>query len=434
MGTHIQLWNKITLAGPRSGSVLTLQNPIDTIGDFYWKMLEGNRALRQQITELLDEVPGLCQAELKAIRNAHSSRNEHGKLWVSRKRPIAVTQATDTTPSELLLLAGDRTDSVVFFRGNEQVLQLLRNALTNIDNQDNQVGDQLGDTWIPDKTQSQELMRRKPHEVPSNCIAHVDHPLARRFIVALSEYAQLKDVARSRDINQMIIGVFPKVGENLELCRHHWCTLQGIVADGKIDKDLLSIRLEEVIDLERVASEIREAEDTSDEVNQSDDDLKPILIKHAALAEEESEMQKKPTPSDGVSKGLAEILFGAAQKGRESDQILQDLRDQLQKAKLFEVEAQELMLQQQQSLDLADAKVNELEQQLLVAREEAQTRKGTVQKLNADLEQSRMQQTQLQSEIAEVEASAVPQLSEEQVAQLDALIEQLTTIRGHQKQ
>jgi hypothetical protein len=434
MGTHIQLWNKITLAGPRSGSVLTLQNPIDTIGDFYWKMLEGNRALRQQITELLDEVPGLCQAELKAIRNAHSSRNEHGKLWVSRKRPIAVTQATDTTPSELLLLAGDRTDSVVFFRGNEEVLQLLRNALTNIDNQDNQVGDQLGDTWIPDKTQSQELMRRKSHEVPQGCIANPDHPLARRFIVALSEYAQLKDVARSRDINQMILGVFPKVGDNLELCRHHWCTLQGIVADGKIDKDLLSIRLEEVIALERVASEIREAEDISDE-HLTDDRPKSIPIKHAALAEEEIQMVKKTVtpPPSGVSKGLAEILFGAAQKGRESDPILQDLQDQLQKAKLFEVEAQELVIQQQQGLDLAGAKVDELEQQLLAAREEMQVLQGVVHKSNADLEQVRMQQQQLQSQIAEVEASAVPQLSEEQVAQLDALIEQLTTIRGHQK-
>ncbi len=315
------------------------------------------------------------------------------------------------------------------------MLQLLRNALTNIDNQDNQVGDQLGDTWIPDKTQSQELMRRKSHEVPQGCIANPDHPMARRFIVALSEYAQLKDVARSRDINQMILGVFPKVGDNLELCRHHWCTLQGIVADGKIDKDLLSIRLEEVIALERVASEIREAEDISDE-HLTDDRPKSIPIKHAALAEEEIQMVKKTVtpPPSGVSKDLAEILFGAAQKGRESDQILQDLQDQLLQAQQREQDLKQSQVQQQEDLILLDAKVDELERQLLVAREEAQTRKGTVQKLNADLEQSRMQQTQLQSEIAEVEASAVPQLSEEQVAQLDALIEQLTTIRGHQKQ
>ena len=430
MGTpHTQLWNKITLVAPRSGSILTLQNPIDTIGDFYWKMLEGNRALQQQITKLLDEIPGPRQMELKAIRNAHSSRNEHGRLWVNRKQPMAVTKPTETVPAEFLLLAGDRTDSVVFFRGDAKVLELLRDALSD---KDNQADDEFCNTWIPDKAQSQELMRRKSHEVPVHCIAHPDHSLARRFIVVLNEYAQLKDAARTCDINKLILGVFPKVGENLELCRYHWCTLQGLVStDGKIDKDLLGIRLDEVIALEAIASEIRQAEDASDEANQS----LSIQINTANPAEEEIQMVKKTvTPPDNVPKGLAEFLFHSAQKSRESVQILQDLNDQLLQAQEREQDLKQQEAQQQEDLILVDAKIDQLEQQLLVAREEKRVLQGAVQKSAADLEQSRAQQTQLQNQISEVEASAVPQLSEEQVAQLDALIEQLTTIRGHQKQ
>ena len=139
-------------------------------------------------------------------------------------------------------------------------------------------------------------------------------------------------------------------------------------------------------------------------------------------------------PASGVSKELSEALFGAAQKGRDSDPILRDLQDQLQKAKLFEAEIQEFVSQQQQSLDLASAKVDEIEQQLLAARGEVQTLQGVVHKSNVDLEQSRMQQTRLQSQIAEIEAALIPQLSDKQIAQLDALLAQLTKIRAHQKQ
>lgn len=428
MGTLQQLWNKMTLVGLRSGSVLTLQNPIDAVGEFYWKMLDGNRVLHKRLTEILDGIFGPCNMALTVIRHGHSSRDESGKLWVNRNKPVAVTNATESTPAEFLVLAGDRTDSVLFFRGDAKVLELLRDALSN---KNDQADDELCNTWIPNKAQSQELMRRKSHEIPEHCIAHPDHLLARRFIVALSEHNQLKSEASTRDINSLILTVFPQVGENLDLCRHHWCALQGFVsADGKIDKELLSIRLEEVT-AEVVASEVRQAEDSSDEMTQS------ILIQiNSALAEEESEMVKKAVipPASGVSKELSEALFGAAQKGRDSDPILRDLQDQLQKAKLFEAEIQEFVSQQQQSLDLASAKVDEIEQQLLAARGEVQTLQGVVHKSNVDLEQSRMQQTRLQSQIAEIEAALIPQLSDKQIAQLDALLAQLTKIRAHQKQ
>lgn len=433
-----QVWEKLQLVGPHSGSVLELRNPIRAIGNFFWKLFEENRLLHQQISDLLDEIPGSQQMDLTVIRNARSSKDGRGKLWVNRNNPVAVTIATETTPAEFLVLAGERTDSVLFFRGDEGVLQLLRNALTN---KSNQVMDLLCDTWVPNThAEREQLMQRKPHEISQDCVAHPDHPLARRFIVALSEYAKLKSEVCTRGVNSMILSVFPQVGENLELCRHHWCTIQGLVtADGKIDKDLLGIRLEEVVALEAIAAEIRAAEEgpSDEEADQPISKLvhyEPKLdrIIGSAVAEEENIVKEKPTPPS-LSNSLAAALFGSVQKSREADPILHDLQDQLQKAKLFEGEVQALLVQQQQNLTLAHAKVDELEQQLLTAREEVQTLQGAVEKSSLDLEQSGVQQNQLQAQIAEIEAAAIPQLSQDQVVQLDALIAEFTRIRNHQK-
>lgn len=433
-----QVWERMQLVGPHSGSVLELRNPVHAIGNFFWSMLEENRVLQQQLMGLLDEIPGSQQMNLTVIRNARSSKDGRGKLWVNRNSPVAVTIATETTPAEFLVLAGERTDSVLFFRGDEGVLQLLRNALTN---KSNQVMDLLCDTWVPNThAEREQLMRRKPHEIPQDCVAHPDHPLARRFIVALSEYAKLKSEVCTRGINSMILTVFPQVGENLELCRHHWCTIQGLITtDGKIDKELLSIRLEEVTALEAVASEIRAAEaaeegPSDEEADQSINKMvhyepKSDRIIGSAVAEEENIVHTPPS----VSNSLAAALFGSVQKSHEVDPILQDLQNQLQKAKLFEGEVQVLLVQQQQNLSLAHAKVDELEQQLLTAREEVQTLQGAVEKSGLDLEQSWVQQAQLQSKIAEIEATVVPQLSPDQIQQLDSLIAEFTRIRNHQK-
>lgn len=436
-----QMWERMQLVGPHSGSVLELLNPIHAVGNFFWKLFEENRLLHQQISDLLDEIPGSQRLALTVIRNARSSKDGRGKLWVNRNSPVAVTIATETTPAEFLVLAGERTDSVLFFRGDEGVLQLLRNAL---ENKNNQIMDLLHDTWVPStQAEREQLMRRKSHEIPQDCVAHPDHPLARRFIVALSEYAKLKSEVCTRGVNSMILTVFPQVGENLELCRHHWCTIQGLITtDGKIDKELLSIRLEEVTALEAVASEIRAAEaaeegPSDEEVDQPINELvhyEPKLdrIIGSAVAEEENIVKEKPTPPS-LSNSLAAALFGSVQKSREADPILHDLQDQLQKAKLFEGEVQALLVQQQQNLTLAHAKVDELEQQLLTAREEVQTLQGAVEKSSLDLEQSGVQQNQLQAQIAEIEAAAIPQLSQDQVVQLDALIAEFTRIRNHQK-
>lgn len=436
-----QMWERMQLVGPHSGSVLELLNPIHAVGNFFWKLFEENRLLHQQISDLLDEIPGSQRLALTVIRNARSSKDGRGKLWVNRNSPVAVTIATETTPAEFLVLAGERTDSVLFFRGDEGVLQLLRNAL---ENKNNQIMDLLHDTWVPStQAEREQLMRRKSHEIPQDCVAHPDHPLARRFIVALSEYAKLKSEVCTRGVNSMILTVFPQVGENLELCRHHWCTIQGLITtDGKIDKELLSIRLEEVTALEAVASEIRAAEaaeegPSDEEADQSINKLvhyEPKLdrIIGSAVAEEENIVKEKPTPPS-LSNSLAAALFGSVQKSREADPILHDLQDQLQKAKLFEGEVQALLVQQQQNLTLAHAKVDELEQQLLTAREEVQTLQGAVEKSSLDLEQSGVQQNQLQAQIAEIEAAAIPQLSQDQVVQLDALIAEFTRIRNHQK-
>lgn len=433
-----QMWERMQLVGPHSGSVLELLNPIHAVGNFFWKLFEENRLLHQQISDLLDEIPGSQRLALTVIRNARSSKDGRGKLWVNRNSPVAVTIATETTPAEFLVLAGERTDSVLFFRGDEGVLQLLRNAL---ENKNNQIMDLLHDTWVPStQAEREQLMRRKSHEIPQDCVAHSDHPLARRFIVALSEYAKLKSEVSTRDINSIILTTFPQVGENLELCRHHWCTIHGLVTpDGKIDKELLSIRLEEVTAIEAVASEIRAAEEgpSDEEADQPIDEMvhyepKSNQVIHSAVAEEENIVKEKPTPPS-LSNSLAAALFGSVQKSREADPILHDLQDQLQKAKLFEGEVQVLLVQQQQNLTLAHAKVDELEQQLLTARKEVQTLQGAVEKSSLDLEQSGVQQAQLQSQIAEIEATVVPQLSPDQIQQLDSLIAEFTRIRNHQK-
>ena len=436
-----QMWERMQLVGPHSGSVLELLNPIHAVGNFFWKLFEENRLLHQQISDLLDEIPGSQRLALTVIRNARSSKDGRGKLWVNRNSPVAVTIATETTPAEFLVLAGERTDSVLFFRGDEGVLQLLRNALTN---KSNQVMDLLCDTWVPNThAEREQLMRRKPHEIPQDCVAHPDHPLARRFIVALSEYAKLKSEVCTRGVNSMILTVFPQVGENLELCRHHWCTIQGLITtDGKIDKELLSIRLEEVTALEAVASEIRAAEAAEEGPSDEEADQPISKLAHyepksnpiidSAVAEEESIVQQDKAAS--VPKGLVAMLLGASQKMHQANPILQDLRNQLQQAQQFEGELGLLLTQQQQNLALANAKVDELQQQLMAAREEAQASQVSMEKLNTDITESQTTQARIQKEITDLEASvALPQLPEAEVQQLDALIAELTRIRNHQK-
>lgn len=426
---------------------------IRVVGQFYWNTFVKNSALRAKLTAITNLLDATNQDIVLLAHKAVQSPKKGGKLLVTYDRPFAVMEATESESAKFLIYSGTRADSVLVCSCDPGHLELLHRALSSVNIPASSYLRSLEESWIPEtEKERQEIMKRKPYELPVESIAHIDNPISREFIKQLCLVRDASNATcfqngvlhmSSVRIKALIKEVYPKVGENMPVCYNFWLLQSGFASSYsngdavKIDNELLQVRYDEIVEQEALEKEILEQQALEQEALQQEALVaeldEPVEMVQMYVEEESATM---PPPQ------IATVVAGAIKMNTNQPSTATALLATLVAAQKAELERQPLIDKIQQidnhlqsletEMSIANDKkanamqlVQDLEEQILIARNDLQSIEVSLGGMEGN--KSIYLQTKAEAEL-QIQELKTPKLSLEQRKIAETLARQLQAL------
>jgi hypothetical protein len=428
---------------------------IRVVGQFYWNTFVKNNAVRAKLAGILNLLDATNQEIILVAQKAVHSPKKSGKLLVNYDRPFAVMEATESESAKFLIYSGIRADSVLVCSCDSAHLELLHRALSSVNVPVSSYLRSLEESWIPQtEKERQELMKRKPYELPVQSIAHMDNPISWEFIkqLCLVRDASLNATCFQNGMfhlssvraKSLIQQVYPKVGANMPVCYNFWLLQSGFASpysNGEavtIDNELLQVRYDEIVEQEALEKEILEQQALEQEALQQEAlvaELDESVEMVKMYVEEESatmpppqiatvvagatKMNTNPQPSTATAL-LATLV--AAQKAELERQPLIDKMQQIDNhLQSLETEISIANDKKANAMQL----VQDLEEQILIARNDLQSIEASLGGMEGN--KSIYLQTKAEAEL-QIQELKTPKLSLEQRKIAETLARQLQAL------
>lgn len=425
---------------------------IRVVGQFYWNTFVKNSALRAKLTAITNLLDATNQDIVLLAHKAVQSPKKGGKLLVTYDRPFAVMEATESESAKFLIYSGTRADSVLVCSCDPGHLELLHRALSSVNIPASSYLRSLEESWIPEtEKERQEIMKRKPYELPVESIAHIDNPISREFIKQLCLVRDASNATcfqngvlhmSSVRIKALIKEVYPKVGENMSVCYNFWLLQSGFASSYsngdavKIDNELLQVRYDEIVEQEAREKETLEQQALEQEALQQEALVAELDDPVEMYVEEESAtMPPLPIATDTVAGATkmttntqqtpAALLLGTLMAAQNIDKERKPLMDKLQ---TIEANIQSLQIDIGLSADqkaIAKQAVDELEAQLQLARNNLNEIDGSLIRMEGNKSKFLQEKSDLEIQI---QALKNPELSPEQRKMAETLTRQLQVL------
>ncbi len=424
---------------------------IRVVGQFYWNTFVKNSALRAKLTAITNLLDATNQDIVLLAHKAVQSPKKGGKLLVTYDRPFAVMEATESESAKFLIYSGTRADSVLVCSCDPGHLELLHRALSSVNIPASSYLRSLEESWIPEtEKERQEIMKRKPYELPVESIAHIDNPISREFIKQLCLVRDASNATcfqngvlhmSSVRIKALMKEVYPKVGENMPVCYNFWLLQPGLASSYsngdavKIDNELLQVRYDEIVEQEAREKEILEQQALEQEALQQEALVAELDDPVEIYVEQESATMPPPQIATVVAGATkmntnpqqtpAALLLATLMAAQNIDKERKPLMDKLQ---TIEANIQSLQIDIGLSADqkaIAKQAVDELEAQLQLARNNLNEIDGSLIRMEGNKSTFLQEKSDLEIQI---QALKNPELSPEQRKMAETLTRQLQVL------